>query len=260
MPFAVSLPKVSTPTRTSRAILSDSSVLTVNAPAGVTVEEIVYPEPKDLRQENAPLPLSVRTGVRDRRRARPGDRDSGPPRVTVAPSLPGMQRETVLPADIRAGSVDVPIGAAGKARTNREVFGRIRFGTGEAPLRPPRPPQAARRQTIQPAANGDPAARLDRFTTLGTAAGYLDREDFLTFIHNAENGIVEKGWFEGRGPLAIVLIVIVGGLALNLTPCVLPMIPINLAIIGAGAQADRGAGVLLGATAARWPWSTASSD
>ena len=28
--------------------------------------------------------------------------------------------------------------------------------------------------------------------------------------------------------------VLLGGLALNLTPCVLPMIPINLAIIGAG--------------------------
>ena len=38
-----------------------------------------------------------------------------------------------------------------------------------------------------------------------------------------------------------------GGLALNLTPCVLPMIPINLAIIGAGAQAgSRRRGFLLG--------------
>ena len=54
--------------------------------------------------------------------------------------------------------------------------------------------------------------------------------------------------FEGRGPLAILLIVLLGGLALNLTPCVLPMIPINLAIIGAGAQAgSRSRGFLLGA-------------
>jgi hypothetical protein len=53
--------------------------------------------------------------------------------------------------------------------------------------------------------------------------------------------------FEGRGPLAILLLVLVGGLALNLTPCVLPMIPINLAIIGAGAQAgSRRRGFLLG--------------
>src|SRR4029077_12722277 len=52
---------------------------------------------------------------------------------------------------------------------------------------------------------------------------------------------------EDRGPLAILLLVFVGGLALNLTPCVLPMIPINLAIIGAGSQAgSRGRGFLLG--------------
>ena len=31
---------------------------------------------------------------------------------------------------------------------------------------------------------------------------------------------------------------LIGGLALNLTPCGLPMIPINLAILGAGAQAS----------------------
>ena len=47
--------------------------------------------------------------------------------------------------------------------------------------------------------------------------------------------------------MAILLIVFFGGLALNLTPCVLPMIPINLAIIGAGTQAgSRGRGFLLG--------------
>ncbi len=45
----------------------------------------------------------------------------------------------------------------------------------------------------------------------------------------------------------ILLLVLIGGLALNLTPCVLPMIPINLAIIGAGAQAQsRARGFLLG--------------
>ena len=53
--------------------------------------------------------------------------------------------------------------------------------------------------------------------------------------------------FEGRGPLRSCCSCFVGGLALNLTPCVLPMIPINLAIIGAGAQAgSRGRGFMLG--------------
>ena len=71
----------------------------------------------------------------------------------------------------------------------------------------------------------------------------------MTFIGNAEAGIKEQGLFEGRGPIAILLLVLIGGLALNLTPCVLPMIPINLAIIGAGAQAgSRQRGFLLGLT------------
>src|SRR5262249_55379690 len=87
------------------------------------------------------------------------------------------------------------------------------------------------------------------FTTLATTGGYLSADDFLTFIKNAETGVKERGLFEGRGPLAILLLVFLGGLALNLTPCVLPMIPINLAIIGAGTQAgSRGRGFLLGST------------
>ena len=138
------------------------------------------------------------------------------------------------------------IGAAGKAaRGNREVFDRIRFGTGEAPPAAAAPAgTAAPRQATAIRRHGSIASRRS-----ARAAGYLDRADFLTFIHNAENGIVEKGWFEGRGPFAIIFIVILGGLALNLTPCVLPMIPINLAIIGAGAQAgSRRRGFLLGAT------------
>src|ERR1019366_2132920 len=71
--------------------------------------------------------------------------------------------------------------------------------------------------------------------------------EFLSFIHNAEAGVKQRGMFDGRGPLMILLLVLVGGLALNLTPCVLPMIPINLAIIGAGAQAgSRSRGFMLG--------------
>src|SRR5262249_2238172 len=125
---------------------------------------------------------------------------------------------------------------------------RIKFGTGEpaktaaAAAATPRLPIA-----VTPALPGDEVAALDRFTVKGSTFGYLGTDDFLTFIHNAENGIKEKGMFEGRGPLAILLLVLIGGLALNLTPCVLPMIPINLAIIGAGVQAgSRSRGFLLG--------------
>jgi thiol:disulfide interchange protein len=92
------------------------------------------------------------------------------------------------------------------------------------------------------------AASPDDFDVLGNAYGYVSADPFLKFIDDAEKGVKEPGMFEGRGPLAILLLVFVGGLALNLTPCVLPMIPINLAIIGAGAQAgSRARGFALGA-------------
>ena len=46
-----------------------------------------------------------------------------------------------------------------------------------------------------------------------------------------------------------LLLIVLGGAGLNLTPCVLPLIPINLAIIGAGARASsRRRGFALGAT------------
>ena len=97
-------------------------------------------------------------------------------------------------------------------------------------------------------APSDPIQLFDQFAILGTAGGYLNSQEFLKFISDAEQGVKSKGLFEGRGPLAILLLVFFGGLALNLTPCVLPMIPVNLAIIGAGTgRSGRSRGFLLGA-------------
>jgi thiol:disulfide interchange protein len=98
-----------------------------------------------------------------------------------------------------------------------------------------------------PAGGGDVLAALDEFVVVGTTGGFLGSDDFVEFVDDAEAGRVQKGWFEGKGAFAIIAIVLFGGLALNLTPCVLPMIPINLGIIGAGAQGgSRAQGFLLG--------------
>ena len=103
---------------------------------------------------------------------------------------------------------------------------------------------AAAAQT--PAADPE-LASLDGYVMAARTAGYVPSAEFIGFLRDAEAGVVQAGWFEGRGIVAILTIVLVGGLALNLTPCVLPMIPLNLAIIGAGAQASsRRRGFLLG--------------
>ena len=118
-----------------------------------------------------------------------------------------------------------------------ELFSRIDFTKAE-------PPAAADDRASRPAVavasapTTDLTHALDDFTILGTGA-YMTSGEFLTFVHDAETGVKPRTAFEGRGPLTILALVFLGGLALNLTPCVLPMIPINLAIIGAGSQASR---------------------
>jgi thiol:disulfide interchange protein len=79
------------------------------------------------------------------------------------------------------------------------------------------------------------------FTVNGSAAGYMNEKDFITFIDNSlssvqkkENSLFEK--LRSKNLFISIILILIGGLALNLTPCVLPMIPINIAIIGAGAK------------------------
>ena len=94
---------------------------------------------------------------------------------------------------------------------------------------------------------------LDGFNITGSDLGYKKTTEFIEFIDRVEAG---KGinrnplrnMLESKGIWVLILFVILGGLALNLTPCVLPMIPINIAIIGAGSQSgSRSRGFGLGA-------------
>jgi thiol:disulfide interchange protein len=80
--------------------------------------------------------------------------------------------------------------------------------------------------------------------------GYVKAGDFLEFLDRRGEETALGGFSTGAkgwGRVAVALAIVLGGLALNLTPCVLPLIPINLAIIGAGARAgSRGRGFALG--------------
>jgi thioredoxin:protein disulfide reductase len=80
------------------------------------------------------------------------------------------------------------------------------------------------------------------FRVAGRETGYLSKGAFLGFLERARTGkeaaksAVEK--FNDVGPIASLFLILIGGVGLNLTPCVLPLIPINLAILGAGARAS----------------------
>jgi thiol:disulfide interchange protein len=225
------------------------TVLNIEPPAGVQVGEIVFPPSTDLEQVGQSQPLAVferefAIGVRFDVVA---DQSEGTLEVPGRLTYQACDENLCYPPATANVSWILKVVAAGVpvVAGHREIFEKIKFGTGEAPPVRSEPPIPFSSGTEGAARN---AADLDAFTVLATAGGYLPTKDFLRFVHDAERGVKQRGLFEGRGPLAILLIVFVGGLALNLTPCVLPMVPINLAIIGAGAQAgSRRRGFLLGA-------------
>jgi len=224
------------------------SVLTVDAPAGAEVTEIVWPHATDLKQEGQDQPLAVfeREFVVGVQLALAGSVPAGELHVPVQLRYQACDDKLCYaPATANVEWV-LNVGAAPAADPAvAAIFKSVAFGTGEKPGRESTP--STRAASAPTTANANDASSLDDFAVLGTTGGYLGSSDFLTFIKNAESGVKERGMFEGRGPLAILLLVLIGGLALNLTPCVLPMIPINLAIIGAGAQASsRSRGFLLG--------------
>ncbi len=101
-----------------------------------------------------------------------------------------------------------------------------------------------------PVASNTNASWLSGFQVAGRASGFLNSQRFVEFLNQAQGaGTSENalGTFAGLGTLATVGLILLGGLALNFTPCILPMIPINLAIIGAGAQSgSRKRGFALG--------------
>ena len=96
---------------------------------------------------------------------------------------------------------------------------------------------------------------ITHFTIAHRGSGYMNTEKFLGFLQETETDkspsqtgkSLSQNNLAGYNIWVVIAIVLFGGLMLNLTPCVLPIIPINLAIIGAGAQAgSRLRGFMLG--------------
>ncbi len=90
------------------------------------------------------------------------------------------------------------------------------------------------------------------FKVAARETGYVSKDSFVNFLQKARTGqampegVMDR--FRRLGLPTTLLFILLGGIGLNLTPCVLPLIPINLAIIGAGARASsRGRGFALGA-------------
>ncbi|MFC1887300.1 cytochrome c biogenesis protein CcdA [Candidatus Cloacimonadota bacterium] len=92
--------------------------------------------------------------------------------------------------------------------------------------------------------------KLQDFEITGVETGYQKSEDFVTFLKDSiGSGAMNSNKFANKSLWLIIILILIGGIALNLTPCVLPMIPITIAVLGAGTQSESKAkGFLIGGT------------
>jgi thioredoxin:protein disulfide reductase len=224
--------------------------LILEPPEGFTVTGTVYPEAELLKlgfQEDelavyeGQVPIGVVIDVADG--TAPGDY-----------SLPGAVRyqacndRTCAPPKTMDVAISVKVVPDGTALTAQQVdlFKTISFSaiasSGEPDTSEPGGEEAV------PEAD-DWREHASGFSVTGRNSGYMGAVAFMEWLDGVEAGTAQDDLnaFAGKGVLAIVLATLIGGLLLNLTPCVLPVIPINLAIIGAGAQSgSKARGFLLG--------------
>lgn len=79
------------------------------------------------------------------------------------------------------------------------------------------------------------------FVVVNSFEGEMSKEEFIAFLQLAqeevkidENLPIKKGFF------LVAILSFLGGILLNFTPCILPLIPINLSIIGAAGNKKQG--------------------
>ncbi len=219
--------------------------LRLTEPADLTAVEVVYPEPAELAFSWSDEVILVYGGtfVIGVAVAIPEDLEPG----TVA--VKGVVRyqacndatcaaPTTLEFEI---PFDVVSQTQAVAPQHAGVFDAIVF-SGAASTEPPV-------AVPTPAPAEHDSVLLADFAVAGQAGGYMRPDAFIAFIDAAETGTgsSQANFLEGMSVWLVILITVGGGVLLNLTPCVLPMIPINLGIIGAGAQSgSRSRGFVLG--------------
>ena len=67
------------------------------------------------------------------------------------------------------------------------------------------------------------------------AFGYMRPPQFIAFLR----GEADSSPFADRSALVVVLLVLLGGMLANLTPCVLPLVPVNVAILLGRGESSR---------------------
>ena len=226
--------------------------LTIAPPAGFVVENIAYPAHEIIKLSFSPESVAVYSGKFIFGVVIKPDSNTAPGNYELKGTLSYQacnDSQCMEPTDISFSIfVTVLPKEQPQQSIHQDVFEKVQFSSAESPTHSTTSPEET--QSLSPAVQaGNWQELADQFTLIGSGTGYMEPKTFSTFLENVAKGTVsvEKSMFANRSVLGILVLILLGGLALNLTPCVFPLIPINLAIIGAGTKSgSRKRGFLLG--------------
>ncbi|MBI1318585.1 MAG: DUF255 domain-containing protein [Candidatus Hydrogenedens sp.] len=224
--------------------------LQLGASPAVSLGSVVYPEHKELTFEFSPTPLAVYEAQFTVGAELVVAADAAPGEVAVPLSLyyQACNDKQCAPPKTLDLPFKLTIGESAATEGDQKLLAQIEWNAAAATTASA--DDAAPEVSEGPAtAEGDWRELISHFR-IGGQTGYSSTADFLAFIEQSqtgEGGPAQDG-FAGKSIWLILLSVFAGGFLLNLTPCVLPLIPINIGIIGAGARAgSKARGFALGA-------------
>ena len=208
--------------------------------AGLRVGAVVYPAAHQRTFPFAEKPLSVYEGTTVFRAPVSVDAGAKPGKLTVKGSLKAQpcSSEACYPPTTVQFSVQIPVVPAGTAvkPANAEIFAAGAGGASPAPA-------AGGPDSGAPAGARAHLPRLD---------GFVPPAEFLTWLESASSGAASKDagsrlgdLLRGGNWLLALPLIFLAGLALNLTPCVYPLIPITVSFFSGQSAGSKGRSVTL---------------
>ncbi len=143
-----------------------------------------------------------------------------------------------------AGVSEKDIAAAKAAHAKEATTFNLDDGETDPDATPAEKPPAEKPAAAQPAAAPGAVPVAKPAEGVRVAMGYMNAPKLVAFLRNEATGVE----LEDHSLIMILLLVLMGGLAANLTPCVLPLVPVNLILVGKGWK--RGLAYGLGITCA----------
>lgn len=212
--------------------------LSITSTNGIKNTGIVYPKSKDYTFAFSDKPVSVFEGnftifakVRVPENLKPGNY-----KLTLTVEYQACNDETCLPPNSATSTVTIKVGTKESVVTelNAGLFASSGLGYNDKSKG-----EDAIKDSIKKAdAEKDSLAKLDSLKALeDSASSQLESYDTKdsAAVSSSDDGDISST-LEKSGLLFSLLFVFLGGLALNLTPCVYPLIPITIGYFGGQAE------------------------